>query len=96
LRAAGERVGAAGVDYVKLGLLPGAEMQDCIAALAPLATRHRTVAVFFGDRGVPLDALRALRDTGFAGAMIDTFDKAASTSATTCCAPSCDSADRCS
>jgi dihydroneopterin aldolase len=75
LRAAGERIGATSVDFVKLGLLPGAELEDCIAGLAPLAARYRTVAVFFADRGAPLDALRALREAGFAGAMIDTFDK---------------------
>jgi len=77
LSAAADRIGAAGVDFVKLGLLPGAGLANCIEALAPLAARHRTVAVFFGDRGVPLDALRTLRDAGFAGAMIDTFDKGA-------------------
>jgi uncharacterized protein (UPF0264 family) len=75
LRAAGERIGATGVDFVKLGLLPGAELEDCIAGLAPLAARHRTVAVFFADRGVPPGALFALHNAGFAGAMIDTFDK---------------------
>jgi uncharacterized protein (UPF0264 family) len=75
LRAAAERIGGTGVDFVKLGLLPGPELHVCIAALAPLTMRYRTVAVFFADRGVPLDALPALRDAGFAGAMIDTFDK---------------------
>ena len=77
LTDAAERIAATGVDFVKLGLLPGAALLSCIEALAPLAARHRTVAVFFGDRGVPLQALRALRAAGFAGAMIDTFDKGA-------------------
>jgi dihydroneopterin aldolase len=76
LAAAAERIAATGVDFVKLGLLPGEALPDCIAALAPFAERHRTVAVFFGDCGVPLQALDALREAGFAGAMIDTFDKA--------------------
>jgi uncharacterized protein (UPF0264 family) len=76
LAAAAERIAATGVDFVKLGLVPGKGLEDCIRALAPLAARYRTVAVFFGDRGVPLQALDALREAGFAGAMLDTFDKA--------------------
>lgn len=69
------RTGATGVDYVKLGLLGGPALESCIQALAPAAAQYRIVAVFFADRGVPLDALRHLRAAGFAGAMIDTFDK---------------------
>src|SRR5262245_28106747 len=57
LTGAAQRIAATGVDFVKLGLLPGAALLGCIEALAPLAARHRTVAVFFGDRGVPLQAL---------------------------------------
>ena len=75
LCAAVDRIGATGVDFVKLGLLPGAPLSGCIEALAPLADRYRLVAVFFADRGVPLDALRQLQRAGFAGAMIDTFEK---------------------
>jgi dihydroneopterin aldolase len=67
--------GATGVDYVKVGLLPGGNLQSCVRALTPAATQYRLVAVFFADRGVPLEALRDLHDAGFAGAMIDTFDK---------------------
>jgi (5-formylfuran-3-yl)methyl phosphate synthase len=77
LARAAQRIAATGVDFVKLGLLPGEALAGCIEALAPLAARHRTVAVFFGDRGVPLQALSCLRAAGFAGAMIDTFDKSA-------------------
>jgi dihydroneopterin aldolase len=70
-----DRIGGTGVDFVKLGLLPGEQLSACIEALAPLAVRYRLVAVFFADRGVPLDALGRLQRAGFAGAMIDTFDK---------------------
>ena len=69
------RMGATGVEYVKVGLLPGAELMHCIKALAPAATQYRLVAVFFADRGVPLDMLRHLHIARFAGAMVDTFDK---------------------
>jgi uncharacterized protein (UPF0264 family) len=75
LSAAVARIGETNVDYVKLGLLPGDRLAGCIEALAPLATRFALVAVFFGDRGVPLEVLALLRAAGFAGAMIDTFDK---------------------
>src|SRR6476469_7663848 len=69
------RTGAIGVDYVKVGLLPGTQLENCINALAPAATQYRLVAVFFADRGVPLEALQHLQIAGFGGAMIDTFDK---------------------
>jgi len=69
------RTGATGVEYVKVGLLPGAALENCIKALAPAATQYRIVAVFFADRGVPLETLRHLHIARFAGAMIDTFDK---------------------
>jgi dihydroneopterin aldolase len=67
--------GATGVDYVKIGLLPGADLSGCIMTLAPAAAQYRLVAVFFADRGVPLEALQHLQIAGFGGAMIDTFDK---------------------
>jgi len=69
------RTGATGVEYVKVGLLPGAALENCIKALAPAATQYHLVAVFFADRGVPLETLRHLHIARFAGAMIDTFDK---------------------
>ena len=69
------RTGATGVNYVKLGLLAGPALEPCIDALASTARELRIVAVFFADRCVPLDALCKLRCAGFAGAMIDTFDK---------------------
>lgn len=71
-----ERIGATGVDYVKIGLLPGDRLEECIAAMAPAAARWRLVCVLFADRGVPLAAVAWLARAGFAGAMIDTFDKA--------------------
>jgi hypothetical protein len=49
------RTGATGVDYVKVGLLPGTQLENCIKALAPAATQYRLVAVFFADRGVPFE-----------------------------------------
>jgi (5-formylfuran-3-yl)methyl phosphate synthase len=76
LVAAARRTGATGVDYVKLGLLPGATLPACIHELRSVAREHRLVAVFFADRGVPLAAIEPLRTAGFAGAMLDTAGKA--------------------
>jgi len=70
------RTGATGVDYVKIGLLPGEALENCVKALAPAARRYRLIAVFFADRGVPLEILQTLHVAHFAGVMIDTFDKA--------------------
>jgi len=75
LVASARRIGATGVDYVKLGLLPGASLDACIDQLQAVAGEHRLVAVFFADRGVPFASLERLRAAGFAGAMLDTFRK---------------------
>lgn len=75
LVAAARRIGSTGVDYVKLGLLPGAALMSCIHGLRSAAREHRLVAVFFADRGVPFEALEPLRAAGFAGAMLDTAEK---------------------
>jgi uncharacterized protein (UPF0264 family) len=75
LVAAARRIGATGVDYVKIGLLPGAGLDACIDELRAVAREHRLVAVFFADRGVPFASLKQLHAAGFAGAMLDTFDK---------------------
>ena len=73
---AARRIGATGVDYVKLGLLPGAALPACNRGLRDVAREYRLVAVFFADRGVPFAALAPLRAAGFAGAMLDTAEKA--------------------
>jgi len=73
---AARRIGATGVDYVKLGLLPGLALPACIDALRAVARDYRLVAVFFADREAPLMALELLRAAGFAGVMLDTFNKA--------------------
>jgi dihydroneopterin aldolase len=75
LIAAARRTAATAVDFVKLGLLPGAQRAHCIAALAPLCAEMRLVAVFFADRELPRDELADLAAAGFHGAMLDTFDK---------------------
>jgi (5-formylfuran-3-yl)methyl phosphate synthase len=75
LTEAARRTGAAGVDYVKVGLAPGPRLAACLEQLRVVARQHRLIAVFFADHGVPTEALAPLREAGFAGAMLDTFNK---------------------
>jgi len=66
-----------GVDFVKIGLFPAPALHDCLAALAPLCSRYRLVAVLFADRHPDLGLLGRLAGYGFAGVMLDTLDKSA-------------------
>jgi uncharacterized protein (UPF0264 family) len=75
--AAAERVAAAGVPMVKLGMFPGGDPLRCLEALAPLAARCDLIAVFFGDAEPDFGLLPAIAEAGFHGAMIDTADKSA-------------------
>jgi dihydroneopterin aldolase len=70
-------IAATGVDYVKLGVFPGGDAQGCIEALAGSATTTQLIAVFFADATPDLSLLPLLKRSGFAGAMIDTQNKAA-------------------
>jgi uncharacterized protein (UPF0264 family) len=68
---------ATGVDYVKIGFFPGGDWAAVIDGLRPVTARGvRLVAVLFGDSGPELDWVAALAEAGFAGAMLDTADKA--------------------
>lgn len=71
----GEAVAGTGVDYVKVGLLAGGDAAAVIAGLAPLARRHRLVAVLMADQSPDLGLPPRLAEAGFAGAMLDTADK---------------------
>lgn len=66
---------AARVDFVKVGLFDAPETAACIAALAPLARRHRLVGVLFADRHPDPSLVALLARAGFAGVMLDTADK---------------------
>ncbi len=87
LAAATLAMTATGVDLVKIGLFPHPGLAGCIAALRPLARRHRLVGVVFADRlaQYPMaDALHALHalprllaSAHWAGIMLDTADKRA-------------------
>ncbi|HYE36881.1 (5-formylfuran-3-yl)methyl phosphate synthase [Methylocaldum sp.] len=71
-----EAMAATGVDYVKIGFLPGGDWAGVIRSLQPLARRNvRLIAVMFGDESPDLHWLGELAAAGFAGAMLDTRDK---------------------
>lgn len=74
---AAQRMAATGVDYVKVGLFPGADRADCIRALATVARRTAMVGVMFADREPDLGLVPLMREAGFAGAMLDTAGKGA-------------------
>ncbi len=71
-----EAMAATGVDYVKIGFFPGGDWNGTMASLAPVTARGvRVVAVLFGDQKPGLSYVEALSKAGFAGVMLDTFDK---------------------
>ena len=75
IRTAVDAMAATGVEFVKLGVFPGADPEGAIRALTPLARRVRLVAVLFADLAPDLSLLHALGGAGFAGAMLDTARK---------------------
>jgi FolB domain-containing protein len=66
-----------GVDYIKIGFTSGPRGEACIRALATLAGPTKLVGVLFADQGVDHGLLAIMAEAGFAGAMLDTADKAA-------------------
>lgn len=77
LVGAAQGMAAAGVDYVKVGLFPGAGRADCVRALTAVARSTPMVGVMFADREPDLDLVPLMREAGFAGAMLDTAGKGA-------------------
>ncbi|MEK1887499.1 MAG: (5-formylfuran-3-yl)methyl phosphate synthase [Phyllobacterium sp.] len=79
IRRAVEDVAATGVDYLKVGLFPNAQLDACIEVLKPLAKHGKLIAVLFADHIDAYDdnLVEKLAAAGFYGVMIDTADKAA-------------------
>lgn len=75
LRDAVTRVGAAGVDYVKLGAFPGEHAEVPIAELAPEARKHKLILVLFADAMPEFDAVALASTIGAHGVMLDTMAK---------------------
>jgi FolB domain-containing protein len=74
LAGAAEQLAAAGVDYVKIGFLPGAA-KAAIEALCPVAGKVKLVAVIFADLPHDFSLFAQLASVGFKGAMLDTATK---------------------
>jgi (5-formylfuran-3-yl)methyl phosphate synthase len=72
--AAAQTLVAAGVDYVKIGLLPDTA-NAVVEALRPLAVDVKLVAVLFADLPHDFSSLAALAAAGFKGVMLDTATK---------------------
>ncbi len=66
---------AAGVDYVKVGLIESDGGRETLDVLADLAGEVRLIAVLFADRSPDFRVLEALAAAGVAGVMLDTADK---------------------
>jgi uncharacterized protein (UPF0264 family) len=71
-----QHTAATGVDFVKIGFWPASESGRTIGELGRLSLKDaQLVAVLLADRGIDLALLGPLADAGFAGVMLDTFDK---------------------
>lgn len=66
-------VGAAGVDYVKVGVTPGAAAKRCLDVLASLPAA--VVPVLLADSGVDAALVTHAASLGFVGVMFDTTAK---------------------
>lgn len=70
------RTAELGVDFIKVGFFGTAHDVTCMRALAPVAARHRVVAVLFADMPVDLRLVEVAREAGLSGVMFDTARKA--------------------
>ncbi|HKM61692.1 MAG TPA: (5-formylfuran-3-yl)methyl phosphate synthase [Acidisphaera sp.] len=66
--AAAQAMADAGADYIKVAAASEASVRE----LAPIAAEHRLIAVMFADRDPDFGLLPVLRESGFAGATLDT------------------------
>ncbi len=74
--SAAARVGGLGVDFVKVGIFPGGDLDGCLAALGvPARAGRRIVAVLFADQAPDFALVERARAIGLAGVMLDTADK---------------------
>lgn len=73
-----ERMARTGVDYVKIGFLPGGDPRAVIRELGNGEFHQSSlVGVLFADMGPDLALVEEMARAGFAGVLIDTADKSA-------------------
>ncbi len=81
VRAAVDATLATGVDYVKIGLYPGAQLLETISALGrasahpQVGERQRLVGVLIADQNPDFTMIGHLAAAGFSGVMLDTAAK---------------------
>lgn len=75
LREAIQATAQCGVDFVKFGLFPGEDAEDCLEALRPCAREVHLIVVLFADRLPEFDAVTAASRMGASGLMLDTAGK---------------------
>jgi dihydroneopterin aldolase len=63
------------VDYIKIGFFPGGDWQGCLFKLKPLSQGNQMIAVMFADTQPDFSAIKAIKEAGFIGVMLDTMDK---------------------
>ena len=68
---------ACGVDYIKLGVMPGGDPQACFARLRTERPRPNLILVFFADAMPAFDPITAAVEAGARGVMLDTAGKQA-------------------
>lgn len=64
-----------GVNYIKIGFFPGGDWQKCWLKLAQITQKTRLIAVLFADTQPDISIIKALKNAGFSGVMLDTMDK---------------------
>ena len=78
VRPAVEEMSTTCVHYVKIGLFPGGDWINTIAALKSLTSAGaRLIGVFFADCSPDIKWFEPIVSAGFAGVMLDTLDKRA-------------------
>lgn len=76
IAAAADAMAATGVDFIKIGFFARPRAFDCAKALAARAAGTKLIAVMFADESYDPGLVDALALCGFAGAMLDTAQKA--------------------
>lgn len=65
-----------GVDYIKIGFFPGGDRQNTLTKLSKITEQgYNLIAVLFADTQPDMSLVEDLKNTGFAGVMLDTMDK---------------------
>ncbi|HEX7813235.1 MAG TPA: (5-formylfuran-3-yl)methyl phosphate synthase [Burkholderiales bacterium] len=76
IAAATDAMAATGVDFIKIGFFARPRALECAQALASRGAGTKLIAVLFAEESYDPGLVDALARSGFAGAMLDTAQKA--------------------